>query len=162
MKNEHKKNLDRRDFLKVLGGAAAVTSATLLPGCKNKQESAYTATTDIPTDQMTYRINPSTQDRVSLLGYGCMRWPTVSNNSARDSIDDIDQETVSMPKTTLSITAVAWLAWIASKSADRELYDTFPEKRLLRNLSNQHMKTKKKIPDESFSRSPDCWPVLPY
>lgn len=94
MKNEHKKNLDRRDFLKVLGGAAAVTSATLLPGCKNKQESAYTATTDIPTDQMTYRINPSTQDRVSLLGYGCMRWPTVSNNSARDSSDDIDQETV--------------------------------------------------------------------
>lgn len=55
MKNEHKKNLDRRDFLKVLGGAAAVTSATLLPGCKNKQESAYTATTDIPTDQMTYQ-----------------------------------------------------------------------------------------------------------
>ena len=94
MKNEHKKNLDRRDFLKVLGGAAAVTSATLLPGCKNKQESAYTATTDIPTDQMTYRINPSTQDRVSLLGYGCMRWPTVSNNRARDSSDDIDQETV--------------------------------------------------------------------
>lgn len=43
---------------------------------------------------MTYRINPSTQDRVSLLGYGCMRWPTVSNNSARDSSDDIDQETV--------------------------------------------------------------------
>ena len=41
MKNEHNKNLDRRDFLKVLGGAAAVTSATLLPGCKNKQESAY-------------------------------------------------------------------------------------------------------------------------
>lgn len=94
MKNEHNKNLDRRDFLKVLGGAAAVTSATFLPGCKNKQESAYTATTDIPTDQMTYRINPSTQDRVSLLGYGCMRWPTVSNNSARDSSDDIDQETV--------------------------------------------------------------------
>lgn len=94
MKNEHNKNLDRRDFLKVLGGAAAVTSATLLPGCKNKQESAYTATTDIPTDQMTYRINPSTQDRVSLLGYGCMRWPTVSNNSTRDSSDDIDQETV--------------------------------------------------------------------
>lgn len=90
MKNEHKKNLDRRDFLKVLGSAAAVTSATLLPGCKNKQESANTATTDIPTDQMTYRINPSTQDRVSLLGYGCMRWPTVSNNSARDNSDDIE------------------------------------------------------------------------
>lgn len=35
---------------------------------------------------------------------------------------------VSMPKTTSSITAVAWLAWIVSKSADRELYDTFPEK----------------------------------
>lgn len=47
-------------------------------------------------------------------------------------------------KTTSSITAVAWLAWIASKSADRERYDTFPEKRLLRHLSNQHMKTKGK------------------
>lgn len=69
---------------------------------------------------------------------------------------------VSMPKTTSSITAVAWIAWIASKSADRELYDTYPEKRLLRHLSNQHMKTKRKIPDESSSRSPDCWPVLPY
>lgn len=41
MKNEHNKNLDRRDFLKVLGGAAAVTSATLLPGCKNKQNHRY-------------------------------------------------------------------------------------------------------------------------
>ena len=92
MKNEHKKNLDRRDFLKVLGGAAAVTSATLLPGCKNKQESAYTATTDIPTDQMTYRINPSTQDRVSLLGYGCMRWPT--RKRADGNGDEVDQETV--------------------------------------------------------------------
>ena len=68
----------------------------------------------------------------------------------------------SMPKTTSSITAVAWLAWIVSKSAGRELYDTFPEERLFRNLSNQHMKTKRKIPDESSSRSPDCWPVLPY
>lgn len=65
-------------------------------------------------------------------------------------------------KTTSSITAVAWLAWIVSKSAGRELYDTFPEERLFRNLSNQHMKTKRKIPDESSSRSPDCWPVLPY
>ena len=37
---------------------------------------------------MTYRTNPKTGDRVSLLGYGCMRWPTVSGS------DDIDQEMV--------------------------------------------------------------------
>ena len=43
---------------------------------------------------MTYRTNPSTGDKVSLLGYGCMRWPTVSGGSARDGEDSIDQEEV--------------------------------------------------------------------
>ena len=40
--------------------------------------------------EMTYRTNPKTGDRVSLLGYGCMRWPTVSATAGRR----IDQEMV--------------------------------------------------------------------
>ncbi len=36
---------------------------------------------------MTCRINPKTGERVSILGYGCMRWPTDENG-------DIDQEQV--------------------------------------------------------------------
>ena len=43
---------------------------------------------------MTYRTNPSTGDKVSLLGYGCMRWPTVDGSSVRDGESDIDQQMV--------------------------------------------------------------------
>ena len=43
---------------------------------------------------MTYRTNPSTRDKISILGYGCMRWPTITNSSARDNNDEIDQNMV--------------------------------------------------------------------
>ncbi|MDE5633793.1 MAG: aldo/keto reductase, partial [Muribaculaceae bacterium] len=49
---------------------------------------------DIPPDRMTYRTNPSTGDKVSLLGYGCMRWPTVDGPNVRDGESDIDQQMV--------------------------------------------------------------------
>ena len=91
MENKHKKNIDRRDFLKVLGGTA-VASATILPSCKERKDSAYTATTEIPTDQMTYRTNPGNNDRVSLLGYGMMRLPLIP--SPDGTHDTIDQEAV--------------------------------------------------------------------
>lgn len=91
MENKPKKNIDRRDFLKVLGGTA-VASATILPGCKERKDSAYTATTEIPTDQMTYRTNPGNNDRVSLLGYGMMRLPLIP--SPDGTHDTIDQEAV--------------------------------------------------------------------
>ena len=90
MKNEHNK-IDRRNFLKVLGGAT-LASATVLPGCKNKQEEAYTATTDVPTGQMTYRTHHANHDQVSLLGYGMMRLPLIP--SPDGTHDSIDQEAV--------------------------------------------------------------------
>ena len=96
MKSETKQTIDRREFLKRLGAGAAL-SAAALAGCTDgkgaKAEGALSAD-DIPTDQMTYRTNPHTGDRVSLLGYGCMRWPTVSGGSARDGEEAIDQEAV--------------------------------------------------------------------
>ncbi len=36
---------------------------------------------------MTYRMTPSTGDRVSILGYGCMRLPTVKDADGQDVID---------------------------------------------------------------------------
>lgn len=57
MENKLNKNINRRNFLKVVGGTA-LASAAVLPGCKNRQEAAHTATTEVPTDQMTYRTNP--------------------------------------------------------------------------------------------------------
>lgn len=43
---------------------------------------------------MTYRTNPSSGDKVSLLGYGCMRWPSVGGRSAREGNEEIVQEMV--------------------------------------------------------------------
>lgn len=98
MKTDNKdKGLDRREFLRRLGlGAAAVAGATLT-GCGPKATQLSvegTATGEIPTDKMTYRVNPKTGDRVSILGYGCMRWPTVAGNSGRDNDDEMDQEMI--------------------------------------------------------------------
>ena len=73
-------------------GGTAVASATILPSCKERKDSAYTATTEIPTDQMTYRTNPGNNDRVSLLGYGMMRLPLIP--SPDGTHDTIDQEAV--------------------------------------------------------------------
>ena len=89
-----KKKIDRRKFLKVFGVGAAATTAGLY-GCGRKGPASQSAAVgEIPTDKMTLRTNPTTDDRVSLLGYGCMRWPTVSGDSARDGADEIDQEMV--------------------------------------------------------------------
>lgn len=92
----NKKNIGRREFLRRFGAGTAA-STVALAGCDPKNNPLTgnrSASDEIPTDKMTYRTNPSTGDRVSILGYGCMRWPTVTNSSARDSNDDIDQEAV--------------------------------------------------------------------
>ena len=84
--------MDRREFLKILG----VTSATAaLAGCGAGQEQAGGAGElgPVPTDKMTYRSFPALgEDKVSLLGYGCMRWPTIPNPEGKGDI--IDQEAV--------------------------------------------------------------------
>ena len=94
MKEKNDKNMNRREFLRRLGAGTAV-SAAVLAGCgPDKSASSHLAQGEIPTDKMTYRTNPKTGEKVSLLGYGCMRWPTVSGGSARDGADEIDQQTV--------------------------------------------------------------------
>lgn len=94
MEEKNKKNIDRRRFLKVLGGSTLASTASLY-SCKPDKNASFrgNGSGDIPAE-MTYRTTPTTGDKVSLLGYGCMRWPTVSNSSARDSSDEIDQEMV--------------------------------------------------------------------
>ena len=36
---------------------------------------------------MTYRTNPKTGEKVSILGYGCMRWPTTRDENDEEVID---------------------------------------------------------------------------
>lgn len=96
MKNQDNKGLDRRGFLKRLGAGASVVGVAMA-GCDSKNNAVtgnQTTQTEIPTDKMEYRTNPKTGEKVSLLGYGCMRWPTISGGSGRDQADEIDQEMV--------------------------------------------------------------------
>ena len=85
--------MNRRKFMKLLGTGAAVTSAALY-GCQSRQDASSASQGVVPTDKMTYRTNPSTGDKVSLLGFGMMRLPSVGGRSAREGNEGIDQEVV--------------------------------------------------------------------
>ena len=73
--------ISRRDFLKI-GGAAAIGAA--VAGCSStggkKAENGQEG-------EMEYRTNPGNGDKVSLLGYGCMRWPMIKDEKGGDIID---------------------------------------------------------------------------
>lgn len=85
MKNNE---ITRRGFLKYLGAGAALAAI----GCKTTDsDNATSPHVAAGTGKMTTRTNPKTGEKVSLLGYGCMRWPTITN---ADGEEVIDQEMV--------------------------------------------------------------------
>ena len=90
MENKNKKDITRRNFFKIVGTAGAITAGLTACGGRNNN----TAGGEIPTDKMTYRTNPKTGDKVSLLGFGMMRLPSVDGRSAREGNEEIDQEMV--------------------------------------------------------------------
>lgn len=93
MEKKNKKDISRRDFLKAAGaGAVAITAG--LAGCKpsNRVSATGGALGEVPTDKMTYRTNPHTGNVVSLLGYGCMRWPLRQRSDGNGQ--EVDQEAV--------------------------------------------------------------------
>ncbi|MBE6341060.1 MAG: aldo/keto reductase [Bacteroidales bacterium] len=80
--------MDRRNFLKSI----AMTSLAAV-GCKENNGAGSPIVTNgnkKELGKMTYRTTPNTGDKVSLLGYGCMRWPTIQQNGKKV----IDQEAV--------------------------------------------------------------------
>lgn len=100
---DNKKNISRRQFLGMIGaGSTALAGASLLAGCKKKDENdvndEYKNQSEPPKDKMEYRVNKQNNDKVSLLGYGMMRLPTKAGTSARTqenvNNDEIDQEEV--------------------------------------------------------------------
>lgn len=88
--NNSKKQIGRRDFIKILGIAGAATAGLASCGGKNAEENKKSSGIN---GTMTYRSFPSLgSDKVSILGYGCMRWPTVPSPDGKG--DMIDQEAV--------------------------------------------------------------------
>ena len=93
-------NIDRRTFLKRTGAAGAVIGATsLVSSCTGGAGADQVVSTvnpsasvgEKPMGEMTYRTNRRGDDKVSILGYGCMRWPTTTPDA---SGNDIDQQRV--------------------------------------------------------------------
>ena len=93
--NKHNgKTLSRRTFLKALGLGTATAAAPAIVSCAsgdNKQKSLQ----EPPVGKMTYRENPKTHEKVSILGYGMMRLPATNGKPfGRDNDAEIDQEMI--------------------------------------------------------------------
>jgi predicted aldo/keto reductase-like oxidoreductase len=78
-----KNNIDRREFFKTAGTAALVMGGL---GCISKGGVTASAA-GAESEGMTYRTNNGNGDKVSILGYGCMRWPMIKDENGRDIID---------------------------------------------------------------------------
>ena len=93
MDKRDKKEMNRREFLKIVG-VSTVASTVAMYGCASGEKSNASEASilgEVPVDKMTYRTSPK-GEHVSLLGYGCMRWPL--RQKADGSGEEIDQEAV--------------------------------------------------------------------
>ncbi|MBP5535757.1 MAG: aldo/keto reductase [Bacteroidales bacterium] len=85
--------MDRRDFIKSLSAGAVAMGAVAACQGGNEVVSEGFAVGEVPTGKMTYR-NDNHGEPVSLLGYGCMRLPTVGGASGREDNSELDQEQI--------------------------------------------------------------------
>lgn len=74
----------RRTFIK---GISATAASAALFGCSDNSNTENYG-------EMTMRENPKTKEKVSLLGFGCMRWPSIDGKTAREAGGIIDQNAV--------------------------------------------------------------------
>ena len=87
------KNINRRDFLKIVGIASAATALqSCAPDKRKGNASAQEALAPVPVGKMTYRnFSADPKESVSILGYGCMRWPTIPNPDGEGDLIDQDE-----------------------------------------------------------------------
>ncbi len=92
--NKGGKTLSRRTFLKALGLGTATAAAPAIVSCATGDDKKGPAQ-EPPIGKMTYRVNPKTKEKVSILGYGMMRLPATNGKPfGRDNDAQIDQEMV--------------------------------------------------------------------
>ena len=77
-------NINRREFIKTAGMAGlAMSGLSTLAGCSDTPGEVAAG----ENAQMTMRTNPGNGDKVSILGYGCMRWPMIKDEEGKDIVD---------------------------------------------------------------------------
>ena len=83
-----KTDINRREFLKKAGCAAlSIGSLATIASCGGKKDRKDSSAALETEGEMTYRVHPQNGDKVSILGYGCMRWPMNEDGTT------VDQET---------------------------------------------------------------------
>ena len=92
---KQKQEINRREFLKIVGIAATTASTAALQGCNPKKErlgaDAHMTLREQENAVMTTRTFPGLHDKVSILGYGCMRWPTLPSPAGDGNVIDQDE-----------------------------------------------------------------------
>ena len=86
-------NITRRGFLKSVG-AGTLATAAVLSGCNGAEKGQNAGPLgEVPTDQMSYRSISKTGDKISILGYGCMRFQMKGEGRNQvvdqDSVDEL-------------------------------------------------------------------------
>lgn len=81
--------VSRRSALKAMAlGSVAVAGGGLLTSCggEKRSKAAQPTSEGLKEGNVTLRRNPKNGDEISLLGFGCMRFPTLSNGAINEEL----------------------------------------------------------------------------
>ncbi len=85
--------MNRRSFIQTAGAGTVAIAALAAVGCSDKKAPGAKDPGPFPDGEMTYRTNKH-GEKISLLGYGMMRLPTIKGESAREMDGELDQEMI--------------------------------------------------------------------